>query len=159
MSHAHRTRHPSLWIITVAALAAAPAGAQSREGPRPMQVATSTASPPGVCPTGDCVDHDLSSQDQCAMFHRGPTGDARWAQGLSLTVDGVAFVEGDRAGWDVTAYRIRWSNGAWSEWYVAGVNDIDHKFNPANRSLRRMWSYFADHEHEALACRPRDPQR
>ncbi len=89
------------------------------------------------------------------MFERAATGDARWAAGLSRGVDRALFQERGSAGWTVSAYRIRWSNGAWSGWYVAGVNDLDHKYNPGANTMRRMWSYFADHEHQALACRPR----
>jgi hypothetical protein len=111
--------------------------------------------PNGLCPTGDCVDHDLSTQDECAMFEHAPAHDARWASGLSLSTDTSLFREQNTLGWNISAYRIRWSNGAWSNWYVAGVNDIDHKYNPHNRTMRRMWSYFTDHEHQALACRAR----
>lgn len=107
------------------------------------------------CPTGDCVAYELSTQDECAMFDRQATGEPRWASGLSLEADSALFVERNTRDWNVQAYRIRWSNGAWSGWYVAGVNDIDHKFNPGNRTMRRMWSYFADHEHQALACHRR----
>jgi hypothetical protein len=109
----------------------------------------------GSCPTGDCVDHDLSTQDECAMLEHAPAHDARWASGLSLSTDTTLFREQNTLGWNITAYRIRWSNGQWSNWYVPGVNDIDHKYNPHNRTMRRMWSYFTDHEHQALACRAR----
>lgn len=47
------------------------------------------------------------------------------------------------------------SHGAWSERYVAGVNDLDHTYNPGANTMRRMGSYFADHERRALAGRPR----
>ena len=120
--------------------------------PAPVVVPSAQSS----CPTGDCVAYDLSTQDECAMFDRQATGDQRWAAGLSLEADSALFVERNARGWNVQAYRIRWSNGAWSGWYVAGVNDLDHKYNPGNRTMRRMWSYFADHEHQALACHRRE---
>ncbi|MBL8679413.1 MAG: hypothetical protein JNK05_09625 [Myxococcales bacterium] len=108
-----------------------------------------------ACTTGDCVSYNLSTQDECVMFDRQATGDQRWAAGLSLDADSELFVERGQRQWNVTAYRLRWFNGAWSGWYVAGVNDLDHKFNPGNNTMRRMWSYFADHEHQALACHRR----
>jgi hypothetical protein len=108
--------------------------------------------PTQQCPTGDCVPLAITTQDRCQMFDRQATGDARWHQGLSTSIDSELFVEQQQRGWDVSAYRIRWSNGAWSEWYVPGVNDIDHKYNPGPNTMRRMWSYFTDHEHQALAC-------
>jgi hypothetical protein len=89
------------------------------------------------------------------MFDRQATGDPRWAAGLSLDADQDLFVERNLRQWNVQSYRIRWSNGAWSEWFVAGVNDVDFKFNPGSNTMRRMWSYFADHEHQALACHRR----
>lgn len=108
--------------------------------------------PSRECPTGDCVPLVITTQDRCQMFDRQATGDARWALGLSTSIDSELFVEQRQRGWDVSAYRIRWSNGAWSDWFVSGVNDIDHKYNPGPNTMRRMWSYFADHEHQALAC-------
>ncbi len=107
------------------------------------------------CPTGDCVSYNLSTQDECVMFDRQATGDQRWTSGLSLDVDGELFVERGQRQWNVQAYRIQWFNGTWSGWYVAGVNDLDHKYNPGPNTMRRMWSYFADHAHQTLACRRR----
>ncbi len=155
--------HHARLALVALCLVASPAAAQTINPCRPPlqppvfvepRVVVATPALP-ACPTGDCVGHDLSTQDECAMFERPATGDARWASGLSLAADSALFRERGAAGWDVSAYRIRWSNGAWSAWYVAGVNDLDHKYNPGANTMRRMWSYFADHEHQALACRPR----
>lgn len=172
----HSSTRAALAFAVVCSLAAAlPVAAQNAGAPRPGYP---RFDPPGVrpqpvivqpqpnpvivrpqpnsqCPTGDCVAYNLSTQDQCAMFDRQATGDARWAAGLSLDADRELFAEQGMRGWEVQAYRLRWSNGAWSEWYVAGVNDLDHKFNPGANTMRRMWSYFADHEHQALACHRR----
>lgn len=61
----------------------------------------------------------------------------------------------------IIAYKIEWYNGNWSEWYIPRVNDIDHKFNPTTKqceipyrsnTMRRMWSYFADHAHKYIIC-------
>lgn len=159
MSHPARTlRSLALAVVTFAALPASAQWINPCQPPRPPTPPLSVvvaAPPTEACPTGDCVAHDLATQDECAMFERPATGDSRWASGLSRAVDRALFQERGSVGWTVTAYRIRWSNGAWSEWYVAGVNDLDHKVNPGPNTMRRMWSYFADHEHQALACRPR----
>ncbi|MDP3274223.1 MAG: hypothetical protein Q8Q09_03455 [Deltaproteobacteria bacterium] len=108
--------------------------------------------PASACPTGDCIAHSIATQDTCLMFDRAATGDNRWAQGLSLEIDSAIFTEQNQHGWNVVSYRIQWSNGAWSPWLVSGVNDLDHKYNPTHNTMRRMWSYFADHPHQALAC-------
>lgn len=155
---ARTLRSLALAVVTFASLPASAQRINPCQPPRPPTPPLSVvvASPPAdACPTGDCVAHNLTTQDECAMFERAATGDSRWASGLSRAVDRALFQERGSVGWTVTAYRIRWSNGAWSEWYVAGVNDLDHKFNPGPNTMRRMWSYFADHEHQALACRPR----
>lgn len=52
---------------------------------------------------------------------------------------------------EIARYRIQWSSGAWSRWYIPGVDDVDWKTN-FNGSLRRVWSYFADHTHEVEIC-------
>jgi hypothetical protein len=122
---------------------------------RPPQPVVVRPQPQQSCATGDCVAHNIATQDECSMFDRQATGDARWAAGLSLDIDGELFAERGMRQWNVQAYRLRWFNGAWSGWYVAGVNDIDHKYNPGANTMRRMWSYFADHEHQVLACHRR----
>jgi hypothetical protein len=69
------------------------------------------------------------------------------------------IVEGGR----IAAYKIQWFNGRWSGWYVPGVNDMDTKFNIYPRkcslsyrakSMRRIWSYFYDHTHKFIICKP-----
>ena len=54
---------------------------------------------------------------------------------------------------DVVAYKIQWFGGSWSGWYVTGVNDIDWKYNTIENDMRRMWSYFNDHNHQYIICR------
>jgi hypothetical protein len=79
---------------------------------------------------------------------KGPQGEAAgWHLGLSTETDHKNY------GGNVVAYQIQWSNGAWSGWYVKGVNDIDGKVNPRTNTARREWSYFADHTHKVLICR------
>ncbi len=157
-----RHARPFALVSLVALSLSSPALVAQNHGPRPtphppITPGPSVTTPPAqrACPTGDCVAHDLSTQDECATFERAPTGDARWAAGLSRSADRVLFQERGSTGWTIAAYRIQWSNGAWSEWLVPGVNDLDHKFNTNRNTMRRMWSYFADHAHQAIACRPR----
>ncbi|MCX6751592.1 MAG: peptidoglycan-binding protein [Candidatus Nomurabacteria bacterium] len=52
---------------------------------------------------------------------------------------------------EIIKYRIQWSNGGWSDWYVPGVNDQDSK-NNLDGTARRIWSYFDDHTHEYIKC-------
>ena len=98
-------------------------------------------------PSRDCISYEISAQDVCLEVHSQPQRDARWYQGLSLQIDQEIL------GGRVIAYQIRWFNGNWSTWFVPGVNDIDHKYNPVNNTMRRMWSYFDDHEHRYILCK------
>lgn len=98
-----------------------------------------------ACTGPDCVIYDLTSQVDCWETAEGPTGESRWYDGLSTQVDQEL-----RKG-EIVAYKIRWSNG-WSDWFVTGMNDLDIKFNPKDESMRRMWSYFYDHEHTYIIC-------
>ncbi|KAH3695168.1 hypothetical protein DPMN_082624 [Dreissena polymorpha] len=106
---------------------------------------------------GQLVIYDATSQPKCTLV--GPRTkrlDCRWHAGLDM-VDQI--IEGGR----IIAYKIQWFNLAWSDWYVSGMNDLDGKFNPnavpcavpvkAN-SLRKMWSYFYDHTHQFIICKP-----
>lgn len=109
-----------------------------------------------ACGSHDVVTYDLSTQQTCVEVTRGPTYDCRWKAGLNLNVDEV-ILHGD-----VVAYQIRWFSGAWSGWYVTGLNDIDWKYNTGSVScsvplsantMRRVWSYFFDHTHKYILCR------
>jgi hypothetical protein len=101
-----------------------------------------------ACPTGDCVAHRIDTQPSCTIEQKAPQGAAAgWHLGLATDTDQKNY------GGTVVAYRIRWSNGAFSGWYAKGVNDLDGKVNPGTNTMRRQWSYFADHEHEVLICR------
>lgn len=100
------------------------------------------------CPTHDCIAHRIDTQAACTEEVKGPQGEpAGWHTGLSTEIDRKNY------GGNVVAYQIQWSNGAWSGWYVKGVNDIDGKVNPRTNTARRQWSYFADHTHKVLICR------
>ncbi len=54
----------------------------------------------------------------------------------------------------IIAYKLRWFNGNWSEWFVPGVTDLDWKFSVVGgkKQVRRMWSYFNDHVHTYIIC-------
>ena len=98
-------------------------------------------------PSEDRISHEFFTQDICLEIVSLAQRDSRWYQGLSLQIDQEIL------GGKVIAYQIRWFNGNWSAWFVPGVNDIDHKYNPANNTMRRMWSYFDDHEHRYILCK------
>ena len=104
----------------------------------------------------DLVIYDINTQAKCTEVQRSRTRDCRWGAGLDMTDQ---IVEGGR----IAAYKIQWFNGRWSGWYVPGVNDMDTKFNPYPRtcslsyrakSMRRRWSYFYDHTHKFIICKP-----
>ncbi|WAR14593.1 hypothetical protein MAR_004698 [Mya arenaria] len=104
----------------------------------------------------DAMIYDLSSQPTCEMVTRSRRSDCRWVAGLDMA---DLVIEKGR----IVAYQIQWFNGGWSTWYVPGLNDIDWKFNiyaktcdltsKAN-SMRRVWSYFYDHNHKYILCKP-----
>eukprot|EP00117_Sycon_ciliatum_P045086 scpid84834/ scgid32447/ len=111
-----------------------------------------------VCSGSDCVNHELGSQSQCTEVTRRRTSDCRWVAGLDTNADYI--IEGG----DIVAYQIQWFSGAWSGWFVTGVNDIDWKYNTVQRScavpylanhMRRVWSYFFDHTHKYIICKHR----
>ncbi|MBM3229726.1 hypothetical protein FJZ26_04810, partial [Candidatus Parvarchaeota archaeon] len=52
---------------------------------------------------------------------------------------------------EILKYRIQWFSGGWSDWYVPGTTDVDWKTND-DGSKRRVWAYFADHNHEYEKC-------
>lgn len=106
--------------------------------------------------SGDLIHHDISTQDITQEITSRPTQDRRWHLGLSRQIDQQLL------GGQIVAYKIRWFNGKWSGWYIPGVNDIDHKFNTGGadhrikqNTMRRMWSYFCDHEHKYIIIKPK----
>lgn len=110
---------------------------------------TATESPASAyngCSGGDCVGYDLSTQDSCTEVTESASYDERWVHGLSRDADRA--IKGGR----IVAYKLQWFGGSWSGWYVPGINDIDAKFNPGPNTLRRMWSYFYDHNHTYVIC-------
>ncbi|KAH3752256.1 hypothetical protein DPMN_186872 [Dreissena polymorpha] len=104
----------------------------------------------------DLVIYDSTSQPKCTLVGpRGPRWDCRWHAGLDMEDQ---IIEEGR----IIAYRISWL-GFWSGWFVPGFNDLDVRFNvnattcavPVKaKSLRRWWTYFYDHHHEFIICRP-----
>lgn len=118
------------------------------------QPAFASPNPNGcVDSSSDCVMYDLRTQATCTQVGtqaspNQPAGTAAgWYQGLNTETDNK-ILKGD-----VVAYQIKWSNNAWTGWYVTGVNDIDTKYNPTNKTMRRMWSYFTDHQYIYIICK------
>jgi hypothetical protein len=102
---------------------------------------------PPSCTAADCITYNIAAtQDTCTEVSGGPSYDLRWVAGMSQEVDDII------KGGNIVAYKIQWFTGAWSGWYVPGVNDIDSKFNLSSRTLRRVWSYFYDHNHLYVIC-------
>ena len=97
------------------------------------------------CSGSDCIIYDISTQDVCTAKTAGPTYNLGWVKGLSVQ-DVIPL-----AGGTVHAYRLQWFSGAWTNWFVVGVNDIDYKKN-ADQTMRRMWAYFYDNTHEFILC-------
>ena len=99
---------------------------------------------------------NISSQMvKCAEEDHEPTNDCRWKAGLHVNVDQVIL------GKHIAAYKIKWSTGEYSDWYVPGINDIDTVFNElaepcsiplVENSIRRVWASFYDHEHKYIVC-------
>lgn len=108
---------------------------------------------PNGCPGRDCIHHELRTQAVCRLQGSDksplqPTGRTPgWYKGLNTEIDNKIL------GGNIVAYKIRWFNGSWSHWYVTGVNDIDHKFNTNSNDMRRLWSYFTDHQHQYILCK------
>ena len=116
------------------------------------------------CSASDCVHHEiLQTQATCSQVGtesspKQPVSSALgWGLGLNTEID-QNILQGN-----VIAYKVRWHtpsansnmpNGNWSGWYVTGVNDLDIKFNTANNTMRRRWSYFNDHPHLYIICKP-----
>jgi len=68
-------------------------------------------------------------------------------QGLNPLVDREIL------GGKIVAYQIQWFNGAWSGWYVPGINDLDWVVNTGSddqQGQRLVWSYFYDHTHKYI---------
>ena len=114
-----------------------------------------------ACCTSDQVIYDISTQQTCVeVTEEAPTYNCRWVSGLNLNVDEVILKGG------IIAYQIQWFNGAWSGWYVTGLNDLDWKFNThatscsiaaVSNGMRRAWSYFYDHTHRYILCKDPTP--
>ena len=110
------------------------------------------------CPGPDCVQHVSTTANCTETPIRGRTSDCRWASNMNRRLDQEIL------GVTIYAYKLRWSGGSWTDWYIPGENDLDLKFNKYPRtcyspkynyiptSLRRMWAYFYDHQHKFIYC-------
>lgn len=107
------------------------------------------------CSGADCLIYRANFAG-CTEVTSKATRDCRWHANNNRRAD-EAILHGT-----VIAYKIQWFNGAWSDWFVPGQNDVDWKFNRSARkcsvpvyanSLRRVWSYFYDHTHKYIICK------
>jgi hypothetical protein len=98
----------------------------------------------------------LLLQPKCTEVQRSRTNDCRWPAGLDMADQ---IIERGR----IAAYKIQWFSGAWSGWFVPGVNDLSTKFNTHPRtcslsyrakSMRRRWAMFYDRTHKFIICKP-----
>lgn len=98
---------------------------------------------------GQLITYSITSQAVCTQSSINlPTNNNNWwLNGLNIRADEKIL------GVRIIAYKLRWFSGAWSDWFVVGVNDLDTKYNTATNSLRRMWSYFDDHQHQYIFCK------
>lgn len=101
----------------------------------------------------------------CWNVTRGPQNNSRWylgldniaytADDLSLNVDNVILKQlypgncPSAIGCDVIRYKIQWFNGAWSDYYFPGVNDVYQK---SGENARHYWACFNDHTHLMEYC-------
>ena len=103
----------------------------------------------------DCLRHVIP-RPKCVWYVRARTRNCNWLQ-YSTSADQVIH------NGEIPVYRIRWFNGRWSNYFVTGYNDLDHKVNRHKtfycsgrpiyyNSVRRLWSYFYDHTHQFLYC-------
>ncbi|CAF0745387.1 unnamed protein product [Adineta steineri] len=94
---------------------------------------------------------DVSTQALCTQSAiQNPSGENRWAQaGLDTNVD-IALKCGDIIAFKIESFPV--GSGKWTDWYVVGVNDIDTKTDGSSLTVKRMWSYFADHRHQYIIC-------
>ncbi len=85
---------------------------------------------------------ELSTQAYVGEATYPPQRDREWVnQCLNLSLDVEKF------GFKIIAYKIKWFSGAWSGWYVPGVNDL---YKKNNEPLRRTWACFNDHSFKIL---------
>ncbi len=100
---------------------------------------------------------DTATQQQCTQHGTQtapltPNGNVNWRNGgLNRAIDDTYYKQ------DIIAYKIRFFNGQWSDWYVKGVNDIynfttQNVTNSALVDLRLAWIYFYDHDYLYIGC-------
>lgn len=107
----------------------------------------------------------FKAEATCWNVTRGPQRNTRWylgldnvaytADDLSLTVDNVILKQLYPAncpttwGCDVVRYKIQWFNGAWSDYFYPGSQDIYQK---PGENARHWWACFNDHTHSFEYC-------
>lgn len=76
------------------------------------------------------------------FYSFGPSWNTAWVNNLSINID----LSIDRK--KIVAYKVTWSAGSKSGWFVPGYSDIYQK---EGEPARRWWACFNDHSHEYLA--------
>jgi hypothetical protein len=86
---------------------------------------------------------ELSTQAKVGMYKFSPRYDQEWVDSsLNVNLDIKKF------GCKIIAYRILWETGAWSNWYVPGLNDL---YKSDNDLMKRYWAFFMDHTFQIVA--------
>lgn len=92
---------------------------------------------------------ELAQQAKVFSVRLRPRNDEEWVEAcLNLSLDQKKF------GCRIVAYRIQWFSGAWSSWFVPGVNDL---YKKPGEPLRRFWACFNDHTFEIVYQTPKEP--
>jgi len=100
---------------------------------------------------------NTSTQQSCTqsgttLSPLAPTFNSTWGNGgLDRSLDRLVYKR------DIIAYKIKWSSGNWSGWYVKGVNDLYSLTTPSVAvpgavDARLAWIYFYDHQHLYISC-------
>jgi hypothetical protein len=127
----------SAWLFFAASiLAAGPAAPPTSPQPLPL--------PSGV--GGSTPERqelpELAQQARVFSVRLRPRNDQEWVEAcLNLSLDQRKF------NCRIVAYRIQWFSGAWSGWFVPGVNDL---YKKPGEPLRRFWACFNDHTFEII---------
>lgn len=106
---------------------------------------------PSGCSNGACIKPPLAPR-QCSAYNitvrEGPLGTHAFG---TIGLDTSSHPE-------IIMYRIQWSSGGWSDWYVPGVEDLDWKTHyDVTGKQTRVWAYFGDHTHEYVKCTDSPP--
>lgn len=72
----------------------------------------------------------------------GSSYDSRWVNSLDINIDKTIDKK------KIVAYKLTWSSGTKSGWFIPGYSDIYQK---PGEPQKRWWACFNDHSHEYIA--------